>query len=78
MKNVGRGGVGDADGEGEVDCLCFCEGMSWSFFCEIKVSCVVTLCKRGIEWRATELLYVHAVQVSFLKSVLVELDFVES
>ena len=52
--------------------------MSWSFFWETKVSCVVTLCKRGIESRATGLLYVGAVQVSFLKSALVDVDCAES
>lgn len=43
----------------------------------MSVSCVVTLCKRGIESRMTELLLVESVKVSLVEPVLVDPDSVD-
>jgi hypothetical protein len=42
------------------------------FFCESNVSCVVTLCSRGMESRPTISWLVRSVEVSFVESVMVD------
>lgn len=42
------------------------------FFCESNVSCVVTLCKRGMESRPTNSWLVRSAEVSFVESVMVD------
>ena len=51
------------DGLGEVGAL---------FFCESNVSCVVTLCSRGMEFRPTNSWLVRLAEVSFVESVMVD------
>jgi hypothetical protein len=42
------------------------------FFCESNVSCVVTLCSRGMESRPTNSWLVRLAEVSFVESVMVD------
>jgi hypothetical protein len=47
-------------------------GVEVFFFSESNVSCVVTLCRRGMESRPTNSWLVRSVEVSFVESVMVD------